>query len=128
MNVKVNVGPKTRSQKLQEEAEKVKKDVQNTIELLKTQVAEDSPLAQKLQGMAEKFKKGFSAIELGQDWKELAQEAKTDPELDKFLEPLTEGLIKMLLLEVAQSDEENKSADDGEKQGLEKKCLGCWVG
>merc|ERR1719394_1728762 len=110
VNVKVDVGPKTRSQKLQEEVEKVNKEVQNTIGLLKTQVAEDSTLAQKLQGLAEKAKRGFSAIE--SDMKELVEEAKKDPELDKFIEPLIWPLTKMLILEIGRRDEENNSRND----------------
>ena len=126
VNVKVNFGPKTRAQKLQEAAEKVEKGFQSAIKVLKTQVAEDSPLAQKLQGLAEKAKKGFSAIE--SDMKELVQEAQTDPELDKFIKPLVEGFSKMLAveIEIALSEKKKNSRDDGEKQAmLKKRCPWC---
>ena len=120
VNVKVNFGPKTRAQKLQEAAEKVEKGFQSAIKVLKTQVAEDSPLAQKLQELAEKSKKGFSAIE--SDFDKLIKEAKMKPELEKLVEPLAAQFIAKLLVE--NEIEENKSGGDGGKPGLKKRGFG----
>ena len=117
MNVKVNVGPKTRDQKLQESAVQVEEGFQN---VMKPQVAEDSPLAQKLQELAEKSKKGFSAIE--SDLNKLIQEAKMKPELEKLVEPLARHFIAKLLVE--NEIEENKSGGDGGKPGLKKRGFG----